>query len=363
MLDRLHIVDFKGIHDLVVSPGGLTVFIGPNGVGKTSILEAVFFAGFRVGDYLDNSAAHGPAGHWDPAHLVRNGADSLRIESRVAALTATVEVSRTLGTNVVLSRADGREGALAERERDILRRLARVSRLRLDAEQIAALAVSRTPPAVRHDGAGLPAFLQYLQGRRDGTFENIEAAMRTLVPTFRQVKFEPATWTTHETEFLNIDNQRVPRVVPREHTGVSLWVEFTDGASVPATHVSEGTLIALTILTMVHGHQAQQQKLLLIDDIERGLHPAAQHRLVQALKAVLTATPDLQILATTHSPDLIDACDPGEVRVLGRGPDGVVARSLTDHPEASKWLKLLRVGEFWSTVGEDWVATEPEPRS
>src|SRR5690606_11455977 len=142
--------------------------------------------------------------------------------------------------------------------------------------------------------------------------------------------------------FLNIDGQQVPRVVSREHNGVSLLVEFNDGAVVPATHVSEGTLLALTLMTMVHGHHAQQRKVILIDDLERGLHPSAQHRLVKALKAVLAATPDLQILATTHSPDLIDACDPSDVRVLGRGPEGVVARALTEHPEADKWLKLLR---------------------
>lgn len=146
--------------------------------------------------------------------------------------------------------------------------------------------------------------------------------MRAIVPTFRQLKFEPTSWNEQETEVLSVDGQPVSRLRWRKHSGVSLLVEFDDGAVVPATHVSEGTLLALALMTAVHGHQSQQRKLILIDDLERGLHPSAQHRLVEALKAVLAATPDLQILATTHSPDLIDACDPGDVRSSAAAPKG-----------------------------------------
>lgn len=385
VLDRLHIVDFKGIHDLVVSPGRLTVFIGANGVGKTSILEAVSLASLLIGDLLEEvgrvskdamffrveelpkSGLIHLTGRWERRQLVHHGATALEIELAIASQVTVVEIpaAENKPPRIYIRRSDDKRhlGIPTERERDALRPMTRVSRLRLDPERIAAPAALRAPPILEPDGSGLPAFLQYLQGRRDGTFEKIEAAMREIVPIFRQVRFEPTSWTSQETELLTVEGQRVPRVVSREHNGVNLLVEFNDGAVVPAAHVSEGTLLALAILSAVYGHQAQQQRLLLIDDLERGLHPSAQQRLITSLKAILAAVPDLQILATTHSPDLVDACEPGDVQVLGRGPAGVTARSLTEHPEAAKWLKLLRVGEFWSTVGEDWVAESPEPQA
>jgi len=166
-----------------------------------------------------------------------------------------------------------------------------------------------------------------------------------------------------EREIHVLDGQPMPRDVQREKAGVELLVEFDDGAIVPATHVSEGTLMVLALLSMVHATPHQQRRLILIDDLDRALHPSAQHQLVDALHQILAATPDLQIIATTHSPDLVDACRPEEVRVMGFGAAGLPAvRALASHPEAEKWLKLMRAGEFWNTAGEDWVASEESAR-
>jgi len=52
-------------------------------------------------------------------------------------------------------------------------------------------------------------------------------------------------------------------------------------------------------------------------------------------------------LLTTHSPDLIDAAQPGEVITVERGGDGASMFDELDSPELKKWLKDFRLGELW----------------
>jgi predicted ATPase len=259
-----------------------------------------------------------------------------------------------------MTRAESRPNSEVARGFEYLRWTAR---MRLDAEEIAAPAVapaSGDAPSVRNTGAGLAVFLQYLLGLRDGTFDAIESSIKAVIPRFKRLQFRPARVLESVTQVRTVDGQELETSVTRSQAGTELWIEFDDGAVVPARHASEGTLLTLALLTMAHASQHHRRQLLLIDDIDRALHPAAQFELIKLLRAAIAATPDLQIIATTHSPDLVDACTPDEVRVLGFGSDGFpAARPLASHPEAAEWLKRQRPGEFWSTVGEAWVAGSP----
>jgi len=385
VIERLHVVDFKGIRDLEVSLRPLTVLVGANGVGKTSLLEAVYVVGLAVRRPGGSDRGTFDVGRWAREHLIRSGASALRIDlsSDVGAMSLHTPraggVALSLGgpdsdaPGLSMAREDSGLTLLGDRpateaERDLIAShiatVGAATRVRFDPERMsAAAAVSSVVPRLSHDGAGLPALLQYLHGLRDGSVEAIEAAVRAIVPRFRRVQFCPTSIHEVKTEYLSVEGQQVPRVVEHDQAGVELLVAFDDGAVVPAAHVSEGTLLALAALTLAHAPSVHQRRTILIDDLDRALHPAAQHRLVEALYKVLAATPDLQILATTHSPDLVDACAAEDVRVLSRDAEGhTAARALSEHPEAEKWLKLLRVGEFWGTVGEDWVtAAAPTP--
>ena len=62
-----------------------------------------------------------------------------------------------------------------------------------------------------------------------------------------------------------------------------------------------------------------------LDDIDHGLHPKAQWDLLKQLRRLLAQYPDLQIVATSHSPDLVDELDPSEVVVMALRADGTSA--------------------------------------
>ena len=71
----------------------------------------------------------------------------------------------------------------------------------------------------------------------------------------------------------------------------------------------------------------------------------------------MEANPELQIIATSHSPYLLDHLKPEEVRLTTLREDGSAACARLDqHPEFEKWKDEMSPGEFWSTVGEKWVA-------
>ncbi len=145
---------------------------------------------------------------------------------------------------------------------------------------------------------------------------------------------------------VGVDTDQSHRVMP--------FVEFAGVGKVAAERLSEGTLFALAVVAVLS--QPNPPDILLIDDLDKGLHPAAFSELVAVLRAALVANPGLQIIATTHSPDLLGCFGIEEVRVMARKPDGsAVCRKLSDHPEADHWNDVLDPGEFWASVGEEWV--------
>lgn len=83
---------------------------------------------------------------------------------------------------------------------------------------------------------------------------------------------------------------------------------------------------------------------VLIEEPEAHLHPQLQYGLLRSLKRVVDSRPDLQVIVTSHSPELIAACDPAEIVVVRRGADGGIrARGLANLPSMGGLRdKLLR---------------------
>jgi len=151
----------------------------------------------------------------------------------------------------------------------------------------------------------------------------------------------------------------VPSIKRLRHTPqAELLFDTINGSGLTAAHVSEGTLLTLGLLTAIHG--VHKPGILLLDDIDRGLHPKAQRELIDLLRGVQTTNAKIQIVATTHSPYLLDRMQPKEVRVMYLRDDGSTAcEPLTEHPKFSKWKDEFDPGEMWSMFGEKWVS-EPE---
>lgn len=134
-----------------------------------------------------------------------------------------------------------------------------------------------------------------------------------------------------------------------------LLFDTVNGKGLNVNQVSEGTLLTLGLLTAIHVYKPN---ILLLDDLDRALHPKAQKDLIEHLRGVQTTNPDIQIIGATHSPYLLDNMHPEEVLVTSLREDGSAAlESLTHHPNFEKWRDEFSPGEMWSFFGEEWVSS------
>ena len=213
----------------------------------------------------------------------------------------------------------------------------RAQRLALVPKQIAAPSgVNLTE--LQPDGYGIPTILKDLAGNHTQAFLQLQADLRAVVPCFRELRFS-------KQEAVGPDGQRAPL------TGLELVMVQ---GRVPANRVSDGTLLALALLTAAHN--PDMPDLLLMDDIDHGLHLGAQLELLKAIRTIMARRPGLQIVCTTHSPYFLHAVSVEEVRVMALNAEGhTVVRPLAAHPDIAQWRTAMTAGELWANLGEEWL--------
>jgi predicted ATPase len=214
-------------------------------------------------------------------------------------------------------------------------------------------------PTMTPDGATLASVVAYLITTEPERFADLSARIRQVVPAVERLRVRPAKVQLTEPTTISVNRKEIPYWETREVIGHELLFDLKDAPGIPARAVSEGTLLVTALLTATVWSQGAD--MLLIDDLEKGLHPKAQRELVDALKALLATDPRMQIAFSTHSPYVVDELKADQVWILV--PDerrGVVARRLGDHPRAAEALQVLTTGEFLSAEGEDWVREATE---
>jgi len=309
MIESLSIRNFKVLREVDLKLRPLTVIVGPNASGKSSILQAIALTLDLSGD-RDLSLIRSHAAGTGPIIAVRVDGVDYKID---------------------FSNLDLRYGLSPP--------FPKWASLLLDldphllAEPSYPTDVSLSLPS---DGRGLSSILAGLQLERPDLFNKIIDRLRSVVP--------------------NLEGLRLRRaLVAPERVGHEILFDMLGAEGIPAKSASHGTLLTLGILTALSLNDGPQ--VALIDDLERGLHPKAMSDFVQQLRGI--QNPNLQIVATSHSPYLIDCVEADEVLLTSIDEEGyALVRPLTDHPDYAEWKGLMQAGEFWSSVGEDWITRE-----
>lgn len=342
MLRTLSLKNIRGFVEATIDLSPVTVFVGTNGSGKTTVLECLdmLCRASRTPHFSSNPARRRTlfTGHRTIEQLVtrREGSARVAIEADAGTYRLSIAPPDTQWTQP--------EQPLP---RSMIFQLV-PARLSLP------WYLTHAEPHLEGDGGGLAAILDYLIGLRDGSIERIEEDLRAIVPQARRIRVIPHKIEIDET--VEDDDPRVEarRTVTRSHMGSRFELEFGKMGFIPADALSEGTLIVIGILTAIHREAGPT--LVLLDDLDRGLHPTAQASLIQALRALVERRGDLQLVCTTHSSYALDAFAADEVHVTWMDGDGVAYhRKLSEHPEWPEWKSVMDAGEFWSTVGERWV--------
>ena len=369
MITSVTIENFKNLRHLETDLEPLTVFVGPNAGGKTSVLQAIHWAAEAVRPRRDAPLGRpekvfGYERHPDWIYT-RGGSGDLSIACQTSGGIFSVSASPPSGFppsqidrlgrgrwefSVSPSDQDAMESALCP-ARSILY-------LHLNSTQLAKPAYSdRTPPRVEHNGKNLGCVLAYMALNDPDGFDDLVGEMQKLIPHLRRIRFSKALVRRIEKEYVRFDSDTMERRTKRDYQGDAILFDFQNANNVAAHAVSEGTLMLLGLLTVLRG--PNRPEILLMDDIEHGLHPLAQKSLLACLRRLMQQVGNLQIIATAHSPYLLDQLRPEEIRLMTVADDGnAICGRLTDHPQFAKWKDEMAPGELWSLFGEKWLAEE-----
>jgi predicted ATPase len=388
MIDRLILKNFKGIESADLDLERLTVIVGPNASGKTSVLQALHLLLALANPTTVRRQLWEQHGGITALHRRGSKNDAVLIQAfgRWQEQPGTLQMSLvpteyqwTNNPRGFITTVQGNVGGefeipevSTEWQPDdpqtqldkvpigLLREWAAHALLRLEARRLAEPSYTEAAdPQMDSDGSGLASVLAQMALSRPDDFSILLSAMRAVIPQVVRIRLSLTEVRRQETETIRINDEPLTRTATRSYWGQRILLDLAGADSIPSQGASEGTLLVLGLLTALFS--SPRPRLVLLDDLDRGLHPKAQKDLVAQLRTLLERDPELQIIATSHSPYLVDHLDPKEVRLSTVLPDGTIRfAALTQHPDFERWKEVMRPGEFWSTVGESWVGTLPE---
>lgn len=254
---------------------------------------------------------------------------------------------------------EGWSNSLSDSPDAIRKSLRHTVYLKLIASNLAKAAYSEeVTPRVEFDGSLLAPTLDFLRDEAPDKFQLIEEKLNRIVPNVRKVGIKRAKVPVIRKRLIEVDGKSISYEETQEMTGQEVILDMNTGERIPAHAISEGTMLTLGLLTVLMN--PNQPNLVLLDDVEQGLHPQAQRELMTVFKEIIAENPNLQIIFSTHSPYIIDALAPSQVHILNNSKSGfTMSKRLDEHPDVEWAKETLTTGEFWDAEGEDWV-TEGE---
>jgi len=138
-----------------------------------------------------------------------------------------------------------------------------------------------------------------------------------------------------------------------------LIATFKDGRNLPLEMLSDGfrTMLVMVadiayraaVLNPQLGKEAAQKTpgIVLIDEIDLHLHPLWQRRVVEDLKRTF---PQIQFIATTHSPFIIQSLRPDELINLDNRDGEYYNKSIEDIAEDVMGVELPQQSERWKKM-------------
>lgn len=173
---------------------------------------------------------------------------------------------------------------------------------------------------LKSHGGNLAAVLLRLEREDMRRFEAICGHIRRILPVFDRFQIE----------------EDYGRLMLR-------WKAKGMDKTIGAHLTSDGSLRLFALVTLLNLPPGMLPDVLLLDEPELGLHPAAIALIGDMIK---TLAEDRQVIAATQSPLLVDAFSLDEIRVLELR-DGRTEIRRYDEDEYRDWLEEFTTGELW----------------
>ncbi len=302
-LTYLRIRNYRALRDVEfrdLTP--LTVLIGANGSGKSTVLDALGFWSESAGGHFREAWRR--RGGFDGMHSTQSAYD--HIELSVSLISVSYEESINEVAHLHLGQSDHSRINGLDADADIfiddehtpavIDKLFRHFRHIHFTDSHAAGFPDSIPEAhLSPSGDNLPNVLFYLKKKHPELLAELLTELRRRVPRLESI-------TAEET----IDKRLVLRLKDEA---------FAE--PIPARFASDGTLRLLAYLVLLN--EPEPAGLLGVEEPEAEIHPSLHGRLAEDFIEASTRT---QIFVATHSPQFLDALEPEQVWVLDRTPDG-----------------------------------------
>ena len=370
MLEKVKLHNFKSHQDteLNFDDSRLHALVGQNSSGKTSVLQALHYLSQLANSSFDKIFQHERA----PQFITTIGQDNMSVTASgywghyprtdwEASYNWTQSVNSPwfpIASWKIDREAGNMQGwpsSLSDAKYPLPKSLRHSLHLKLVATNLAKAAYSNAIiPLVEFDGSGLAPTLDYLRDEAPDEFQSLQERLKRIVPGVREVGVKRAKVMVSRQRLIEIDGKSISYEESQEMAGQEVVLDMNTGKRIPAHAISEGTMLTLGLLTVLM--DPNQPNLVLLDDVEQGLHSTAQRELIAIFKEILQDNRNLQIIFSTHSPYIVDELIPSQVHVLSNDNSGVTrCKRLDEHPDVEWAKQTLTTGEFWDSVGEDWV--------
>jgi predicted ATPase len=314
-IESIHFENFKALRDSTLSLGPCNILVGPNGSGKSTVLQALGILREYAREPLSRRAELFSAAQRDNESAV------VRLRIKFAGVPSPAELAYV--TN------DGRFPQVVAMEQ--VDWWSRMAVYNLDPSQIARPVALRKDMTLDPDGGNLAGVLDGLRDREPERWAAIQEELARWLPEFDRILFDT-------------DDSGKRSIALRTREGRH---------EIAAADLSQGTLIALALLTLTH--LPHPPTLVALEEPDQGLHPWLLRRVQDAIyrlaypKDCGESRPPVQVIATTHSPYFLDLFKdhPEEIVIANKVGDNVQFERLSERPHAQEIIGDAPVGELW----------------
>ena len=339
--ERTEIQNFKGVEKMKLEfSSGVNLLIGNNGVGKTTVLEALALSmqnyfnrmngitkkSIKKNDVRFTSNLVGDASQ----HRVYSNPTVIKSKINLDGMEYSSEISREDETNATRTKYAGKELAAAGREllnsqTEILPVICYFSISRVvDTQKVSTSSVGKNKLNDRRcgymdclnatldrkaltDWAFKMAMAEYKKGMPIAEYEAFKKAVGTFMQKMNDLDEIPLVEYTRDFEDITYTEN-----------GKTMLVNYLSAGYQSLLWMLMEISFRIALLNPEMSDYSQAEGIVLIDEIDMHLHPRWQWKILDALHS---SFPKVQFIAATHSPIIISSFR--DAKLLSIGQNGV----------------------------------------
>lgn len=296
MIQSVHFQNFRCLRDVTLKLAPLTVLVGPNSSGKTTVLEGL---------------------------KPRSNAESSDFWKKQPKSELRIHWQYDNGTSAGITHIRGQRPAFSIKHS--------TQPLALDLNALRQQNVLASALQLSPTGDNLANVFASLTRQQQSA---VAKELSRLVPMFSDVDLEPTDGGRHRLRF-------------QDRWNSELWFAPLE--------VSDGTMLVLAFLVLQY--QNPPPDIITIEEPERALHPYLLDELIQFLRKMTTGEigkKPVQVVLATHSAELLEYVRPEEVRFLTRSSEDGSVQVNEAPTDTTNWQQVYK--EYRESLGSIWLS-------